>query len=124
MDDNAPSKMVLVADDDDVYRGIIVAGLSRLYTTVEARCGYDAQRIIQHDRIDFALLDNDMPPGPKGSDIAIGTKRSRPDFPLAIYTGVPLTASDASRQGIKVFNKSDLDIVEQVVEYARDTIGE
>lgn len=100
---------ILIADDDFpnimVLKAQIEATKSkRAYTGslefVEANCGDEAERILEKGGIDFAVLDEEMIPGKKGSEIARNCT-----VPCAVYTANMRVYDGLKEAGIPAFRK-------------------
>jgi len=59
---DSPTPSVLIADDNDTWRGAVGDVLAREgFRTVEAACGEEAIELVRHERIDVILIDFHMP---------------------------------------------------------------
>jgi signal transduction histidine kinase/CheY-like chemotaxis protein len=87
----ADGETVLVVEDDDEVRELIVATLSRLgYQTLEASDGRGALSMIKSEQpIDLLFADIVMPHGLSGIDLAIEARRHRCELKVLLTTGHP-----------------------------------
>src|SRR5690348_4531673 len=84
-------RTILVADDNDEVRALVVLVLARVAVVVEAADGDQALFMARHLRPDLAVLDVQMP-GPCGIDVCRALKA---DPRTATMPVVILTAADA-----------------------------
>jgi PAS domain S-box-containing protein len=78
---------VLVVDDDDSVRDVVVEALGEAGCAVNAvSSGRAALEALRADRFDLAVIDFAMP-GLNGADTAVLVRAQRPDLPILFITG-------------------------------------
>ncbi|MBC3205282.1 MULTISPECIES: response regulator [unclassified Pseudomonas] len=80
---------ILVVEDDDIVRMLIVDVLEELeYTVVEADGSAEAQVILKNldTRIDLMMTDVGLP-GMDGRELATEARKSRPELPVLFASG-------------------------------------
>jgi CheY-like chemotaxis protein len=78
---------VLVVDDDDSVRDVVVEALGEAGCAVNAvSSGRAALEALRADRVDLAVIDFAMP-GLNGADTAVLVRAQRPDLPIVFITG-------------------------------------
>ena len=94
-----PGETVLVVEDDDDLRSLVVLLLTSLgYQVIDASDGTSAQIKWKSDqRIDVLLTDVVLPGGATGPDIALEARAARPDLKVLFMSGY--TADILERHG-------------------------
>ena len=79
---------VLVVEDDTLTRSLLVSVLKTHGITIAAESANvaDALRDLGSQRIDAALLDLDLGPGPSGLDLAVELRHRDPEVGLVLLT--------------------------------------
>jgi DNA-binding NtrC family response regulator len=90
---------ILIADDDNAIAEMLKEYLlqkrpSNTYNVEITNSGDSTVARISTGGLDFLILDGRMPPGPKGSDIAIMVRQSGNNVPIALFTGNPNDYTD------------------------------
>lgn len=114
-------KTVLLADDQPFIMERVAKRLSENYIIETVTSGDEALKRIEGGGLDLIILDNSMPPGPKGSYIAKQVRKNYPDIPVVLQSGDYETFGYLEEHGIKVMNKFDRD---GIVAYVKQTLGE
>jgi len=84
---DTPKHIVLVADDDESTRNIIVKFLAKMdYSYVTATDGLDALEKVRENKFDAVITDIKMPKM-DGIDLAMAISRYCPGVPVMIATG-------------------------------------
>jgi PAS domain S-box-containing protein len=85
----ADGEVVLVVDDEDAIRMLVVEVLEELgYAAVEAADGPSALKVLQSGRrVDLLVTDVGLPGGLNGRQIADAARRTRPDLKVLFITG-------------------------------------
>ncbi len=92
---------ILVVDDDEIARDVVVSLLSREgYPVVAARDGLEAIRLLRIDDIKLVITDFRMP-GADGIEVLRNAVRIKPDIAVVILTayGTLDTALEAMKEG-------------------------
>mgnify|MGYP001343299391 CR=1 FL=1 len=98
-EDERGLETILVVEDEDMVRGLMVSQLRSLgYDVLEANSGPEALRILAEDRkIDLVLTDVVMPGGITGRELGEEAKRMRPDIKMLYASGY--TEDSITHQG-------------------------
>ncbi len=92
---------ILIVDDDDIVRELIVSFLSREgYPVIAAKDGLEAIRLLRVEDINLVITDLKMP-GAGGVDVLRSADRIKPDIAVVILTayGTLETALEVMREG-------------------------
>ena len=90
---NAPSRRILIVDDDAVIRTLLVDVLTDPgYQLDTANNGADAIEKLEREHFDLVVTDMVMPKA-NGLDVLLASKRLEPDRPVVIITGFPSVAT-------------------------------
>lgn len=98
MEPNCDKETILVVDDDEALRTVVVDLLGHLgYCTLSAANGPEALELAQRypGKIDLLLTDVVMPPLP-GPVLAEKLMRSRPEMKVIFISGYPNRSQDRS----------------------------
>jgi len=122
-----PKKKVMLADDNKDFRTVYGIKLSRLVDLELYCCSRDAHnRLFGRDYngnpgLDLLILDNNMPPGMPGADLALKAMRIFPNLPIIIYSSDPLYYFNHLKPfDIKLIQKPD---EETLMQHLRLTLG-
>jgi DNA-binding NtrC family response regulator len=88
--DSQISKRVLVVDDDDILREFLDQALTAI--NIEARSvsnAYDALDLLINEKFELVLTDIQMP-GMDGWELATNIKKSSPEIPVILMTGMQM----------------------------------
>lgn len=77
---------VLVVDDDDGVRAVIVAALSGQFHVIEAENGSEALELLDREKVDVVVTDIVMP-GISGFHVVRGARRRRPAPKVLVISG-------------------------------------
>jgi CheY-like chemotaxis protein len=82
-------KTILVAEDDDRVRKVVVKRIKRLgHAILEAPDGYAALKLFeQHSHIDLVFSDITMTEGMTGYDLALAVREINPEIPVLLTSG-------------------------------------
>lgn len=83
-------KRVLIVDDDESIRRMLVRNLRSEYAVIEAASGKQALAILDDTPVDLILLDQLMP-GESGLETLLNIRRSLPHVPVIMVTAHGLT---------------------------------
>jgi len=100
-------KTILVADDFPGSLENFEMLLGKDYNLKTANCGRNALRVINEGGLDFIILDNNMPPGPEGNEIARAIRKNYPSVPVVLFTSDYAEYQHLEREGIKVMGTED-----------------
>ncbi|MBI4687006.1 MAG: response regulator [Nitrospirae bacterium] len=92
---------ILIVDDDDIVRELIVSFLSREgYPVIAAKDGLEAIRLLRVEDISLVITDLKMP-GAGGVDVLRNAERIKPDIAVVILTayGTLETALEVMKEG-------------------------
>jgi len=108
---------VLVADDDEDIRELTVQLFGRRGWTVETACtGEEALRVLDSERFDVAVLDQDMPPV-SGLEVAAARRLAGDAIPIVLWTGWGglVDRVEAERLHVVIVNKAEVTRLAMVV---------
>jgi putative nucleotidyltransferase with HDIG domain len=120
---------ILVIDDDEVVRHVIVALLEHAgYATVEASSAEEALELLQNGPPCQVAMSDVMMPGTDGLTLLDAIKQDFPAIPVVLFSALrdPYIATDAFRRGafdylLKPFEREELlTTVERALEHARE----
>jgi CheY-like chemotaxis protein len=84
---DAARKIVLIIDDEELVRDVIARMLEDLgYTPLVAADGMTALELVEHHRVDVALVDLSMP-RMGGADVIAALRALRPGLPVILCSG-------------------------------------
>lgn len=109
-DPSRPARTVLVVDDEEVVRTLVIRALREAgYEVVEASHGAAALALLETGDHDLELVICDLVmPGLNGRDLARWLCANRPDLPILFISGYPLPyleAHDLYDPGIPLLRK-------------------
>jgi len=85
---NQISKRVLIVDDDDILREFLDQALTAANIKVKsASNGHDALDLLNNESVELVLTDIQMP-GMDGWELATHIKKSSPETPVILMTGM------------------------------------
>lgn len=116
-------KTILVADDKIEYLDNLIEALREKYNVVTAKSGNQAVEAISKGGLDLLILDNSMPPGDCGIEIAMRLKRQQPQLPVVVYTASAhgkTIYEDKEKMGIKMCCKHFGE--KAMIEYVKQTL--
>jgi CheY-like chemotaxis protein len=115
--------LVLVVDDDDSTREMLVLALTdEGYRVVEARDGREAIRFVAELHPDLVLLDVRMP-GMTGQELLPLLRREHPDLPVVLTSADPRLAYEAAREGATAVLVKPFDLDQLLETVARTLPG-
>jgi DNA-binding NarL/FixJ family response regulator len=110
---------VVVVDNDAAALELAVLDLSLEGHEIvgTATQGADALRVVRETRPDVVVLDQRMPPGPSGIDVARQLRRDAPDARVILYTNHlhDELVRRAERLGVVYLAKGDLGALRRAV---------
>jgi response regulator RpfG family c-di-GMP phosphodiesterase len=125
LNNSEPTSIILVVDDDESTRSVIVEALEmNSLTVLEAENGLDALKLLQNHACDLIISDIKMP-GMSGIDLLNKVMEANPDMHMIMITGYPtldLTVS-AIKTGAIDFLAKPFD-VEELVHKIQIYLGE
>jgi CheY-like chemotaxis protein len=71
------------------------------YGTLTALSGNQGLRLLVQSPVDLVVLDYEMP-GMNGDLVAQAIRRSKPELPIILFTGIPDNIPDSVRQNVNV----------------------
>jgi|WetSurMetagenome_2_1015567.scaffolds.fasta_scaffold373304_2 DNA-binding NtrC family response regulator len=88
--DSQISKRVLVVDDDDILREFLDQALTAVNIKVKSvNNAYDALDLLSNERFELVITDIQMP-GMDGWELATNIKKSSPETPVILMTGMQM----------------------------------
>ena len=84
---SAPSRTVLVIDDEDLVRDVVARMVEDLgYAAVTAANGKDGLELVESQVVDAVLIDLTMP-NMSGADVVAALRKRRPNLPVILCSG-------------------------------------
>ncbi len=110
-----PTPSVLIADDNDGWRGAVGDVLARAgFRTLAATCGEEAIELVRHERIDVLLIDFHMP-RLNGIQTLRIIRREEYWLPAVLMTAHPADLPAAEVQALRVETVLEKPVDRQVI---------
>ena len=99
--------ILCIDDNQDVLKSLAEVLRASGYGTLTALSGNQGLRFLSQNSVDLVVLDYEMP-GMNGDLVAQAIRRSRPELPIILFTGIPDDVPDSVRQNVNgVVYKAD-----------------
>jgi len=99
--------ILCIDDNEDVLKSLGEVLRTSGYGTLAASSGSQGLRLLVQNPVDLVVLDYEMP-GMNGDLVAQAIRRSKPELPIILFTGIPDDVPDSVRQNVNgVIYKAD-----------------
>jgi len=99
--------VLCIDDNQDVLKSVAEVLQGSGYSTLTALSGNQGLRLLFQNSVDLVVLDYEMP-GMKGDLVAQAIRRSKPEVPILLFTGIPDDIPGSVRQNVNgVVSKTD-----------------
>ena len=100
--------ILCIDDSQDVLKSLTEVLWTSGYVTITASSGNEGLRLLIQHSVDLVVLDYEMP-GMNGDLVAQAIRRSRPELPIILFTGMPDNVPDTVRRNVnRVVYKANL----------------